>query len=199
MAYEFIREIGELEAIRTTNEKEMQEASVDGKLLVTVHFCTQMRTELMLDVNMLHKLHFKDKDLTYTAYQLANLDQQKIGLYDETKKIAQAFISSNAKPNTDYGKLMARMPEIRAEIEDIDKSISKNITTLICLSLKDPKSPEWLVITKEQEEQLISELEGNFDERMHQKEMPYFVWAASLMHGFLKDAKVKGAVAPNEH
>jgi len=75
LAHEFVREIGELEAIRTANEKEMQEASDESKLMVAIHFCTQMRTELTTDVHMLRTMRFEDQDLAKTAKMIADFDR----------------------------------------------------------------------------------------------------------------------------
>ena len=190
LAGEFVREISALESIRVANEKELKESDSDnGNIAVVIHLCAQMHNELATSIHMLNAMHFAGKEAADASKLLVNLNQMKLERYDQVRKVSALFISSKRDPKIDYGEAAAKLPALRADIEDADKSLSREITQLICLILKDKKEPDWLVIDKEQKAQLMADLEDAFHLSSHEKSLPFFVFAGVLMHGFLEDSK----------
>jgi hypothetical protein len=119
--------------------------------------------------------------------------EMKIGLHQKIIDIASAFLAA-PKPNVDYGALAAELPKIRAMSDDIDHTLFSEVSTLIIMTLIDPKPDSknhvsHLLITKAERDELVRTLDINFGEKMEQKDQDYFVSTASVYKSALNEHK----------
>jgi hypothetical protein len=191
---EYIRELAEVERIRTAGEEENNQDKKDGKLpfASAVHTSTLFGLVLESQAKMLKgmRLNAPSDELipNITAFY-----ERKIVLWRRMREISSAFIGG-PKEGVDYSKLGAEMPEIRAELDFIDQSLFE-ATPLVFATLIDMKEDSkghasHLIITKEDKARLISKLDDSFGAKLDQKDQNYTVSAATVLRAYLnKDFK----------
>ena len=185
---EYIRELSANEDLRDLAEKELKKAK-DGndKLAAGIRSSTRAKLELSTDIGMLEKMQLS-KPFETLIPTITDLYQQKIALHDEMVKIAGAFLKGE-QPGVDYGAYAARIPEITANIEFIDKTLF-NSTPLIFALLIDPKPDSEnhmsrLVITKAQRKTLADRISRSFGKKLDQDDQNYTVSSASVLKTYL--------------
>jgi hypothetical protein len=109
---------------------------------------------------------------------------------------------SGPKPDVDYGKLTAEMPQLRAFLEDDDHEIMRigaMATFLLVDERPDSKNhASHLVISKAQRKQLVSDLSADFGDKLKQKNPNYVVGSAVILNDFLTKKGFKCADEPWE-
>jgi hypothetical protein len=98
--------------------------------------------------------------------------------------ISTVFLSG-PKPGVDYGAMTARMPQITAEMESIDKAIF-NVSPAVVLCLVDERADSQghlshLIITKNQRKQMIDGIDRAFGPSLMAKDQNFTVSAAWLV------------------
>jgi hypothetical protein len=93
------------------------------------------------------------------------------------------------KPRVDYGKLAAEMPQLRAQLDFIDKglmTVSAGVfATLIDLKEDSKGHASHLIITKEERAELLDHINTDFGPKLDEKEQNWVVSAASVLKGYL--------------
>lgn len=158
---EFISELGAMENLRAAAEQEAKEANNNPALVLpsAIHYSTQVQLELRTRISKLNSMHLNPPFETLPG-AIENIYKQKIELHDAMIDIATQFMSG-PKQNTDYGGLAAKMPQIRALLENEDKTILESVTPMVFFTLLDEKPDAngqltYLSITKKQRQQLLS-------------------------------------------
>ncbi len=121
---------------------------------------------------------------------LIKWNEEKLKLWGEMSDIAKTFMGG-PKPNVDYAKLSAQMPEITAYMEFADESIFK-LTPLVFSVLIDKKPDSknhlsHLVITKAEGKRLVSSLNSYFGKSLNQKNQNWTISAASVLRTYLTE------------
>jgi hypothetical protein len=119
--------------------------------------------------------------------------ERKIALWKRMSEISSAFIGG-PQGGVDYSKLAAEMPQIRGELDFIDKSLFEAtpeiFATLIDMKPDSKGNASHLIITKEEKAALISKLNDSFGTKLDQKNQNYTVSSASVLKAYLnKDFK----------
>ena len=94
-----------------------------ASLANSVRHGTAAKLQLRTNVARLGAMKFTEKPYEQVIPTMVHWNRVKISLFDEMTASAKTFLIG-PKPNVDYGKLAARMPEITAEMEFAEESIS---------------------------------------------------------------------------
>jgi hypothetical protein len=188
---EYIRELAAIENIRESGEQEQRE-DPNSTFSNMIHSSTLFQLELGSQIKMLRGMHLKppfdDLIPNITAFY-----ERKIILWKRMVEIGSAFIGG-PKPGVDYDKLAADVPQIRAELEYIDKALFEAspmvFGTLIDIKEDSKGHASHLIITKEERTKLIDSINTNFGTKLDQNIQNYTVSAASVLKAYLlKDFK----------
>ena len=182
---EYIRELGAAENARALALKEMSEDN--NTMANAIRNSTRAKLELGTSVQALKKMNLKKPFETLLPNTIA-FYRQKMALHAETIQIAGAFIAG-PKPNVDYAKYAARMPEITASLEFIDKALFESVPLVFAL-LIDQKADNQnhlshLLITQAQRQELIAKINGSFGAKLDQSNQNYTVSSASVLRSYL--------------
>jgi hypothetical protein len=122
LVQEFVRELEVLYRLQETAKKEFAEdSSRSGKLMTSVRVGTRTLFEMNESNNRLNLIKVDGRWAEFKDL-LKQLHQGRMVLVQESNQIAKTFIAG-PEPGVNYGKLTARLPEITAAVEEIDKSI----------------------------------------------------------------------------
>ena len=140
-----------------------------SKLMAGIRSSTRFKLELSSSIGALKRMKLKkpfDELIPNTIYFYKN----KIELYEETIKISKEFVDTAPRPDVDYSKMVARMPEITASIEYIDESIFQSMVLVFALLIDEKPDSEGhmshLNITKAQRQKLIDNINDLFAESL---------------------------------
>jgi hypothetical protein len=189
---EFIRELAAIENIRASAEKDPKQDTTDV-FLNTVHSSTLFQLELRTQIGVLKSMHLKPP-FEELIPDLTAFYEHKITLWQRIIDISGAFIGGQ-KAGVDYGKLLADLPEIRAQLDYIDHTLFVETTPVIFATLIDPKPDSKnhvsrLIITKAERAALLNDLITDFGSKLDRKNQNYTVSAAKVLKGYLlKDYK----------
>lgn len=189
---EYIRELSAIEDIRAAGEKQLKDGTKDAAFTAAIYMSTRMQIELRSDISMLRSMHLK-KPFDFLVPDITAFYEQKVQLHQELIDIASAILSG-PKPGVDYGKMVAKMPKIRAQLDDIDQTLFQAAPAIFG-TLIDPKEDSknhasHLLVTKAERKDLIDDLNLRFGAKLEEKEPNYTVGAATVLKGyFLKDFK----------
>jgi hypothetical protein len=198
---EYIRELSEQEAMRKETVSEMHEPG-EGTLMPMIHYATEMRIALSVDINTMTGMHLTGmfKSLPKQIAQYLNF---KYKILSEMQKIASTTVEATIngrKPGIDYGKMVAAMPKLRAQLESVDESFT-TISALVFATLGDQKPDKrnhlsHLIITKRQRNDLLRELRADFGIELRQKDPPALAVAAGFIDHALRNGGYKYADDP---
>jgi hypothetical protein len=190
---EFIRELAAIEDIRAAAEQDLKpEGPPEAVFTNMVYTSTRMQLELKVQVSRLKGMRLT-KPYDEVIPDLTAFYQSKLELWAKLEQIASAIISG-PKPDVDYGKLAAAMPQIRATLDAVDQAIFKAtpliFATLIDLRPDSENHVSHLIVTQAERKRLISAIDTHFGSKLDQKDQNYTVSAASVLKAYLlKDFK----------
>jgi hypothetical protein len=193
---EYIRELAVIEHARATGELELKQAKDTDKMTFAIHGSTKMQLELGMQISILDAMHL-DRPFDQLIPDLTGLYKQKIELHQKLIDICSAVVDASItglKPDIDYGRLVADLPNIRGRLEFIDEGLT-DVDVLVFATLIDQQADSkghasHLIITRAERANLIENLDGYFGDKLDQKDQDYYVNAASVLKGFLlKDFK----------
>jgi hypothetical protein len=189
---EYVRELASIEDIRESGEKEFKQDEKTNVSSSIIHSSTLFQLELGSQISMLKTMHLKPpfEDL---IPNITGMYEHKVALWHRMSEIGTAFVGG-PKPNVDYGKLAAEMPQIRAELDYTDHTLF-DATPLVFATLIDMKADSknranHLIITKAERAKLIDYLNTSFGAKLDQKNQNYTVSSAIVLRTYLlKDYK----------
>lgn len=118
---EYVREIIELHALREQASKELAETpSADQKLAAMVRVGTRYKMHTSISMKMLKDIK-PGAPCDAFAAGLHDVNESRWSKHAELVGAAQELLSG-PKPGVDYGRISARMPEISAEFEQVDRT-----------------------------------------------------------------------------
>lgn len=191
---EYIRSLGAIHHIQLMATKEIQagEETPINKLMAGIRSSTRVKLELNASISALKQMTLKEPFETLLPTTI-ECYKTKIELHNEAIEISRVFISG-PKPEIDYGKMVARMPEITATIEYIDETIFKSMVLVFALLIDEKPDSKGrmsrLNITKAQRQKLIDNINGLFGPSLDKKDKNWTVSSAALLKAYLlKDYK----------
>jgi hypothetical protein len=188
---EYIHQLGATEDLRESGERELKQ-DPKASFSTMIHTGTLFQLELKSQIAMLKSMRlnapYDDLIPTITGFY-----EDKIALWQKIIDSSTAFVAG-PKPDVDYDKLAAEVPQVRAQLEFIDESLFK-ATPLIFATLINEKPDSknhasHLIITKVERAKLIHDLKIEFGTKLDQKNPNYTVSSARVLKGYLlKDFK----------
>ncbi len=190
---EFVRELIEDEDLKTNGEKELNEAHTPNeKFSAGIYFSKSTQLALRSQTAMLKSMHLNDPfdDLIPT---LIAFNQRQIDLHQKLIDMSGKFLAG-PKPGVDYQTLMAKLPEIRAELDDVRKGLF-DAAPMVFMSLIDMKPNSQnhvnhLIITKAEKADLRDQLNILLKDEPDRGDHDYYISAAMILRAALqKDYK----------
>lgn len=190
---EYVRQLGAIESLRASAAQNLKAGG--DKLSDCIRNTTSFQLELQSQVGMLETMHLNPpfEDL---IKNLAQFYRMKIDAYKDFTEGCTALQEgqiSGPKPDVDYGKIAGEIPKVTARLQYIDQAIFK-ASPLVFATLIDQKPDSQnhvshLIITREERQKLISEIDSEFGDTLEQKDQNYTVSAASVLKELLEKYK----------
>lgn len=186
---EYIRELSELESIRKQAAAEMKEPG-SSPFISTIHYTTRVHLALASDIATMMGMQLKGQ-FDFLPKEIAQYYALKDEVASQMERIASAVVEG-PQPGVDYSKFAVEMPKLRARGEVIDDAFLK-ISVLVFSTLID-QTPDkqnhlsHLIITKQQQTDLLRALKSGFGVALDEKNAPYLTAAAGVIEDFLHKA-----------
>ena len=186
---EFVRELIEDEDRKKSGEKELGEAKTPNEQFSAgIYFSKSTQLELRSQIAMLKSMHLKGPFGTLIPSLISSY-QQQINLHQKLIDISDKFIAG-PKEGVDYQALAAKVPEIRAELDDARKALF-DAAALVFMSLIDMKADSQghashLLITKAEKADLHDQLEIMLKDVPEKGDHDYYISAATILRGGLE-------------
>jgi hypothetical protein len=183
--------IDQLEAIEGIRDAAAKEPSTDPdtqRVADCVHTMTQYKLELFTQISAMRGVHL-NKPFDWLPEGIADYNQQELALY---KQYADgcATLLEGPKPNVDYGKITAALPNIRAQIEFIDQGIFKTAPAVFATLIQQKPNLrgglDHLIIKKSERAELIDRIKGSFGDKLNQHDQNYIASTASVLESYLE-------------
>lgn len=155
---------------------------------------TRTKMRLQVRLNRLEKIKINDKKFDILVPTVTDLYSRKLALYEEIVRAAQTIIAG-PRPDVDYGKLAAHLPEITAQLEFLDETIFK-VVPMVGILLISPKPDSkghlsHFSITRNEAQQLISAIESGFGKSLDEEDQNWNTSSASVLRTYLRDKGFK--------
>jgi hypothetical protein len=190
---EYIRELTLDEDLEVSTTKELSQAKTPGEQFATgIYTNKSIELELSSQVSMLKSMRL-DPPYERLIPDLIDAYQIEIDLHQKLMEISSKFIAG-PKPGVDYQALVAKVPQLRAELETTQKAIFQ-ASPVVFMTLIDPKADSQdhvshLVITKAEKADLQEDLDILLKDQSEHGDHDYYISAAMILRaGFLKGHK----------
>jgi hypothetical protein len=189
----YIRSLGTIHNIQQLANREFEEdKGADDenvrRMMSAIRNSTRLKLELNTSIHTLQGMQLRRPFETLLPTTI-EFYKQKIDLHNELVQIAKTFVDLIPKPSVDYSKLVARIPEITAELEYIDESIFKTIAIVFALLIDENPDAEGhmshLNITKSEKDKLINDIDTLFGESLDKQNRTWTVSSAALLKAYL--------------
>jgi hypothetical protein len=186
---EYVRELISDEELKTSGQKELSEAKTTEEQISTgIYFSKSVQLELRSQIRMLNGMRL--------AKPFETLIPDLIGFYQHEVELHQSLIDIDSKfiagpqSGVDYPALAAKMPQIRAELEETQKAVF-DATPLIFIALIDQKPDSQnhlshLLITRAEKSDLQDQLEIMLKDVPEKGDHDYYISAAMVLRGGLQ-------------
>jgi hypothetical protein len=186
---EYVRELIEDENLKATGEKELGQAKTPNEQFSTgIYVSKSTQLELRSQIAMLRSMRLNDPFDTLIP-SLIGFYQRQIELHQELIDISSKFMAG-PKAGVDYQALATKLPEIRAELDDIRKAVFE-AAALAFMTLIDQKPDSQghvshLLITKAEKADLQDQLDIMLKDEPDKGEHDYYISAAMVLRGGLQ-------------
>lgn len=186
---EYVRELIEMESLRVTGEKQLNEAkTLSEQLSASIYVSKSIQLELQSQVRMLKSMRLNDPFDTLIP-GLIGFYQRQIELHQELIDINSKFMAG-PKAGMDYEALAAKVPEIRAELDAVAKAVFEAAAPVF-ITLIDPKPDSLdhvshLLITKAEKADLQDQLNIILKDEPDKGDYDYYISAAMVLRGGLQ-------------
>lgn len=183
---EYIRELISDETLRALAEKEFSEAKTDTAMFTTsLYIGKSAQIELRSQINMLKGMRLASP-YDFLIPSLVSSYEQQIKLHQSLMDISTKLLSG-PKPGIDYGAMAAKVPQLRAELENAQK-ITFDAAAPVFMTLIDSKPDSQnhlshLVITKAEKADLQDQLEILLKDKPDKGEQGFYIGAAMILRG----------------
>jgi hypothetical protein len=146
----YIEQLEAIEEIRDAAAKELKTDPDTQRIADCVHTMTQYQLELSTQISAMQDVHL-NKPLDWLPGGLVEYNKQKLDLYKQYGDACETMLAG-PKPGVDYGKIVASLPKINAQVEFIDKGIFQATPavfgSLIEMKANSHGGADHLIITK---------------------------------------------------
>jgi len=160
----------------------------DQQFSTGINFGKSVQLELRSQIGMLKRMRLNGP-LERLIPTFIALYQHRIELHQKLIDIDSKFLAG-PRSGVDYQALVAKVPEIRAELDDIEKSIFE-ASPLIFMTLIDQKPDSHghmshLLITKAEKSDLRDQLEIMLKDEPDKGDHDYYISSAMILKGGLQ-------------
>jgi hypothetical protein len=190
---EYVRELGEDEDLKATGEKELGEAKTPNEQFLSgIYVSKSIQLELRSQIAILKSMRLNDRFDTLIPSLIA-FNQRQIELHQKLIDISGKFLAG-PKEGVDYQELLAKVPEIRAELDEVRKDVYEAagfvFMTLIDLRPDSQNHVSHLLITKAEKADLQDQLDTLLKDEPEKGDHDYYMSAAIVLRaGLLKGHK----------
>lgn len=183
---EYVRELISDEEVKTSGEKELSEAkSVNEQLSTGIYFSKSVELELRSQIAVLKGMRL-NTPYDFLIPTLVASYQRQIELHQKLIYLNSIFMKG-PKPGVDYSALAAKLPQIRAELENVEKSVFEMAAPTF-MTLIDPKPDSQghashLLITKAEKSDLQDQLDIMLKGQSGEGDHDYYISAAMVLRG----------------
>jgi hypothetical protein len=182
LAQEFVRELEVLYRLQQTAKKEFAEdSSGNGGLMTGIRVGSRTLFEMNDSIN---RLSIIKVDARWAEFRdmLQQLHQQRIETVQEINLGAKTLLAG-PEPGINYGKLVARAPELTAQIEQIDKSIFTMAQAMFFALVDDARvgadgKLHHLILTKKERASTVQLIDKIFGPTLEDKDASRIVSSA---------------------
>jgi len=187
-AAEYIRGLGEIEALRIESEKEEKESRSDSaKMATCVRATERIGLEITSHIAILSGFRF-GPPFEKVVPLLVSLYESKRDVHSRMGEICSAFLRG-LRPGVDFGQIASDAPKLTAQLEHIDKTLlpasALVFSTLIDQRPDDQNHLSHLSIAAAERDRLVASLNSYFGNRLDEKNPNYAVGAAELLRNYL--------------
>jgi hypothetical protein len=190
---EYVRELISDEDLRNSAVKEFSEAQTPNQQFSTaIYIGKSVQLELRSQISILKGMRL-NAPFDFLIPALISSYEQQIRLHQSLMDISGKLLAG-PKPGVDYGALEAKVPQLRAELENAQKIIFESAAPVF-MTLIDEKPDSQghvshLLITKAEKTDLQNQLEIILKDKPEHGDQDYYVSAAMILRsGFLKGHK----------
>lgn len=186
---EYVRELMEAESLKQHGEKELNEAkTLNEKFSSGIYFSKSTQLELRSEIGVLKSMHLNGSFDSLIPTLIASYERQ-IQLHQTLIDIGGNFVAG-PREGVDYQALAAKVPEIRAELDDARKIVF-DMAAFVTMSLLDMKEDSQghvshLTITKVEKSALQDQLNIMLKEVPEQGDHDYYISAAMVLRAGLQ-------------
>jgi hypothetical protein len=183
---EYIRELAQNEGTRAQLEQEYNKATKHGSqaaMMEAIYVSSRVQLELRDQIGRLKDIHL-GREFDFIVPSIIAFDEHKIEIHQRIIDISQAF-AGGPEPGVDYGKLVAEMPKLRADLDQTDHDLM-DVAPAIFMTLQDQRVNSknvcsHLLITKAEAAKLLANLRTYFGAKLEEKNPHYLVGSAQVL------------------
>lgn len=197
---EFVRETEVLYRLQQTSKKEFAEnPSGNGKLMTSIRTGTRTLFEMNDSINRLNMIPVSGQWAEFREL-LKKLHQERAGVVQEITAASKALLTG-PQPGVDYGAMMARAPELTAQMEATDKSIFTMSQAMFFALVDEGRQGadgnlDHLLLTKAERSRMVQSVEKSFGPILEDNNASHIVGAAWAIKYGLTLSKYKSADEP---
>lgn len=184
---DYIRALGEIEHVRAEGEGELKTATSPNEQFSSCVHTAQLQMHAAADAANLAATYKLTGDSKETPSLLVKYYATKGEMFNSLSSICQTMLQG-PKPGVDYGKLMADMPKLRADMEYADKNLLPMsvlvFSALISATPDKQGHMSRLIVTKKERDDLVRQINLNFT-GLDAKEANYTVSAVAILRDYL--------------
>jgi hypothetical protein len=193
---EYVRELGAIEELRETADKEQTEAT--NKMVACVGNSERFQLELSSFERALRDFSF-DPPFETLVPNIVHFYGFEIDTWRKLGEACSALLAGE-KRGVDYAKVATEVPKLRAQLEYVEKSLFQ-ATPLVFAVLLDQRSDtqnhvNHLTIGTHERDRLVASLRLHFDKKLQEKNPNYTVSSAGVLKHYLSEAGYKCADEP---
>jgi hypothetical protein len=186
---EYVRELLEDESLKAGGEKELSEAKTPNEEFSTaIYVSKSIQLELRSQIAMLKSMRLNDPFDTLIPSLIGSY-QRQIELHQKLIDINSKFLAG-PKEGVDYQAFAAKVPEIRAELDDARKAVF-HAAALVFMTLIDRKPDSQghvshLLITKAEKADLQDQVDIMLKDEPDKGDHDDYISAAMVLRGGLQ-------------
>lgn len=186
---EYLRELGEAESIQKHGQKELTEAKTMYETSsALIYFSKAMQLELRSEIGILRSMRLNGRFDVLIPTLIASY-QRQVQLHQQLIDISSNFIAG-PKEGVDYQGLAAKMPQVRAELDDARKTVF-DVAALVFMTLIDMKADSQghmshLIVMKAEKAALQDQLDLMLKDEPDKGDHDFYISAAMILRGGLQ-------------
>jgi len=184
---EWVRELAAFRAIQVTGLAEMKEGN--DRFMDAIRNGTRVKLELRTSMAILGRMKVTQAPFDQLLPNVITCYERKLALHDEFVQIAKQMVGGVPQPGVDYGKLVARAPEITASLEAVDDTLFHSTVLFVALLIDEKANSrnqcDHMLLTNAERKALADRIQGAFGSSLTENGQNYNVSSAVVLFSYL--------------